>query len=75
MKKQQLFRVGGVLIVIFRNSIANFRLFSPTDQVDMSDRSDQSEKPIGQTANPHAISFVKAAISRNILVSFRAFRG
>jgi hypothetical protein len=34
--------LGGVLIVTFRNSIANFRLFSPTD------RTDQSEKPIDQ---------------------------
>jgi len=48
----ELLELGGVLIVTFRNSIANFRLFSPTDP---------SEKPIDQITNSRAIPSVEAA--------------
>jgi hypothetical protein len=42
-KHEHFLEFGGVLIVTSRNSIANFRLFSPTDLTDLLDPSDPTD--------------------------------
>ena len=75
-KARTFLELGGVLTVTFRNSTANFRLFSPTDPtdptdlLDPSDPTDQSEKPIGQITNSRAGSSGKAT---NPIQNFRVF--
>jgi len=74
-----------VLIVTFRNSIANFRLFSPTNPTDLhpasctwehSNMGGQASITTGTVAllfKPHAIPSVKAATPNKNFVPFRVF--
>jgi len=78
-KKHELFELGGVLIVTFRNSIVNFHLFSLSDphlaSCNMGGQTSITTGTVALLFKPRASPSVKAATPIKIFVPFRVVRG